>query len=223
MLLQIFGMFVFPQCLYMSYMLYIYMSIYIFIIYFMSYMWYQTRVRRKQTKRRSFQSMMFLLRRSGSSWFVQKFFSPPTLRPGQEWCYTQGHPSTTGNQTGKLSLKKNILNFKDLEQHPQMNFTIIFTIFRRIPFVGIYKTTCLGARQNRLSVGDLGVISAEICRKMLGSSGGLNMFQHMGVSKNNGTPKSSILIGFSIINHPFWGPTPIFGNIHISSHKLDEF
>ena len=36
----------------------------------------------------------------------------------------------------------------------------------------------------------------------------------MGVSKNNGTPKSSVLIGFSIINHPFWG-TPIFGNIHI--------
>ncbi len=33
----------------------------------------------------------------------------------------------------------------------------------------------------------------------------------MGVSKNNGTPKSSILVGFSIINHPFWG-TPIFGN-----------
>ena len=36
----------------------------------------------------------------------------------------------------------------------------------------------------------------------------------LGVSKNNGTPKSSILIGFSIINHPFWG-TPIFGNIHL--------
>ena len=35
----------------------------------------------------------------------------------------------------------------------------------------------------------------------------------MGVSLNGGTPKSSILIGFSIINHPFWG-TPIFGNIH---------
>ena len=27
-------------------------------------------------------------------------------------------------------------------------------------------------------------------------------------------PKSSILIGFSIINHPFWG-TPIFGNTHM--------
>ena len=31
----------------------------------------------------------------------------------------------------------------------------------------------------------------------------------IGVSKNNGTPESSILIGFSIINHPFWG-TPYF-------------
>ena len=37
---------------------------------------------------------------------------------------------------------------------------------------------------------------------------------YMGVSKNRGTPKSSILIGFSIINHPFWG-IPIFGNTHI--------
>ena len=34
---------------------------------------------------------------------------------------------------------------------------------------------------------------------------------NMDVSENRGTPKSSILIGFSIIDHPFWG-TPIFGN-----------
>ena len=33
----------------------------------------------------------------------------------------------------------------------------------------------------------------------------------MAVSENRGTPKSSILMGFSIINHPFWG-SPIFGN-----------
>ena len=38
---------------------------------------------------------------------------------------------------------------------------------------------------------------------------------YMGVSENSGTPKSSILIGFSIINHPFWGIS-IFGNIHIT-------
>ena len=35
--------------------------------------------------------------------------------------------------------------------------------------------------------------------------------EQLGVSENNGTPKSSILIGFSIINHPFWG-TSVFGN-----------
>ena len=39
--------------------------------------------------------------------------------------------------------------------------------------------------------------------------------------KNSGTPKSSILIGFSIINHPFWG-SPIFGNIHITSYVYDK-
>ena len=38
--------------------------------------------------------------------------------------------------------------------------------------------------------------------------------KHMGVSKNSGTPKSSILKWFSLINHPFWG-TLIFGNTHI--------
>ena len=36
------------------------------------------------------------------------------------------------------------------------------------------------------------------------------IYIYMGVSKNNGTPKSSILIGFFIINHPFWGVFPLF-------------
>ena len=39
-------------------------------------------------------------------------------------------------------------------------------------------------------------------------------FCYMDVSENSGTPISSILIGISIINRPFWG-TPIFGNIHM--------
>ena len=42
----------------------------------------------------------------------------------------------------------------------------------------------------------------------------LGRYTYMGVSKNSGTTKSSILIGFSIINHPFWD-TPIFGTPHI--------
>ena len=32
-----------------------------------------------------------------------------------------------------------------------------------------------------------------------------------GFLSHRGTPKSSILMGLSIVNHPFWG-TPIFGN-----------
>ena len=44
----------------------------------------------------------------------------------------------------------------------------------------------------------------------------VDVYKHMNVSENSGTPKSSILIGFSIINHPFWG-TPIFGKTHMVS------
>ena len=36
----------------------------------------------------------------------------------------------------------------------------------------------------------------------------------MGVSWNGGAPKSSTLMGFSLINHPCWG-TPIYGNLHM--------
>ena len=46
----------------------------------------------------------------------------------------------------------------------------------------------------------------------------------IGVSKNRGTPKSSILIGFSIINHPFGVPlfleTPIF---HLEQDPVVSF
>ena len=48
---------------------------------------------------------------------------------------------------------------------------------------------------------------------------------NVGVSKNRGTPKSSISIGISIINHPFWGPTLIFGNTNVTevqSHGLQN-
>ena len=46
----------------------------------------------------------------------------------------------------------------------------------------------------------------------------------MGVSKNSGTPKSSILIGFSVINHLFWGSlfleTPRFWGVDIFYKSL---
>ena len=39
--------------------------------------------------------------------------------------------------------------------------------------------------------------------------------RQVAVSNNRDTPKSSILIGFCIINHPFSG-TPIFGNTQVN-------
>ena len=44
---------------------------------------------------------------------------------------------------------------------------------------------------------------------------------HLDISKNRGTPKSSILIGSSIINHDFWG-TPILGNTHLELDFSDK-
>ena len=41
----------------------------------------------------------------------------------------------------------------------------------------------------------------------------------MDVCENSGTPKSSILIGFSITNHPFWG-IPIFGNTQMMQFAM---
>ena len=59
---------------------------------------------------------------------------------------------------------------------------------------------------------------------VMGNAGFLNSPSlydvYMDVSKNFGTPKSSILIGFgTIINHPFWGTT-IFGNTHIGTSLM---
>ena len=49
------------------------------------------------------------------------------------------------------------------------------------------------------------------------------MNRHMGVSKNMGKPpKSSILIGFSIINHPFWGFSPYFWK-HLYTDELGDW
>ena len=45
----------------------------------------------------------------------------------------------------------------------------------------------------------------------------------MGVSKNNGIPKSSILIGFSIIFTIHFGETPLFLETPISGNPLGGF
>ena len=45
----------------------------------------------------------------------------------------------------------------------------------------------------------------------------------MGVSKNRGTPKSSILIGFSIIFTIHFGDTTIFGNTRMVVSESNQY
>ena len=77
-----------------------------------------------------------------------------------------------------------------------------------------------------MNIGGMNIFSSEAAEaKTLTSQFDISMFPqqfYLDVSKNSGTPKSSILIGFSIINHPFWG-TPIFGNTHMFPVRLPTF
>ena len=65
----------------------------------------------------------------------------------------------------------------------------------------------------------------EVDSLMVLATSGDDLFHlFLGVSKNSGKPPQFIhlLIGFSIINHPFWG-TPIFGNTLLNPKNLDVF
>ena len=43
---------------------------------------------------------------------------------------------------------------------------------------------------------------------------------YAGFQSHGGTPKSSIIRGLSIINHPAIGGIPFLGNIHISNSRM---
>ena len=60
------------------------------------------------------------------------------------------------------------------------------------------------------------------CHEELSSNPNPGFLMYMGVSKNSDIPKSSIFIGFSIINHPFWGTT-ILGNPRIWDEILPSW
>ena len=59
------------------------------------------------------------------------------------------------------------------------------------------------------SLGDIFLWFHVKKRHIIDTQQDVGQISTLGVSENSGTPKSSILIGFSIINHPFWG-TPYF-------------
>ena len=79
---------------------------------------------------------------------------------------------------------------------------------------GIIKLPGLGERSNMMQI-YIYIYIGKFFRDFPSIVMFSGLVSYMGVLKNSVTQKSSILIGFSIINHPFWGPTPIFGSTHI--------
>ena len=75
------------------------------------------------------------------------------------------------------------------------------------------KTSCMPGTPNNHFFWDVWWNNHFLCnclessnwnKHFKGDVSGTRYMDHMGVSENGGTPKWSILIGFSIINHPFW-------------------
>ena len=54
----------------------------------------------------------------------------------------------------------------------------------------------------------IGIVNNHLARRVSLKIGNTCHFPHLEVSINRGTPKSSILLGFSRINQPFWGKPP---------------
>ena len=86
--------------------------------------------------------------------------------------------------------------------------------FRFLPYTIAYPRAC---KKGSAEAAKSQLHSRKKCGQLTSLSETLKRClkkDNMHVSKNRGTPKSSILMGFSVINHPFWG-TSIFGNIHM--------
>ena len=98
----------------------------------------------------------------------------------------------------------------DLKSHTECGLLIhptSDTVGERSPTLAIYSPRYWEGM--RINMG-------EWCENKRALQNPQKIMRYMDVSENSGTPKSSILTGFSTINHPFWG-TPIFGSTHIVS------
>ena len=78
--------------------------------------------------------------------------------------------------------------------------------FRKPPYLDQIRPSC----SSHMPCNVLTASSKALRRLKGGVLQGRFFFYSKCVSKNRDTPKSSILIGFSIINHPFWGKHPYF-------------
>ena len=111
-------------------------------------------------------------------------------------------------------LRKDLIEPYPILEHLLYGYTDTFpTEIQGDKFQGLVDLKFSGCQVPTESIATLPRREVHLGRR-IGGLEKVSQLKNMGVSENSGTPKSSILIVFSIIHHPFWG-TSIFGNTHI--------
>ena len=127
-------------------------------------------------------------------------------RMGSDWGYLKSNPPNHEMRFGAMSFPKNLpfLSIQKSELNPSQGDEL---------HICYHPTSTTCQVWNKSPIGKVFPAARELrCCFLVGGHEvkrfGLAFLprkQDMDVSKNRGTPKSSILIGFSIMNHPFWG------------------
>ena len=130
-----------------------------------------------------------------------KFNSSPLKNGGWKTILSYWVLVTLQWRTVKLLNFGRVCVYRPTEQHD------IYTIWRYLEQHESYMHPAVSSRHVQPLTGDT--------RELFVHTGSDWYFSTYGCFENRGTPKSSILIRFSILNLPCWG-TPIFGNIHIT-------
>ena len=124
--------------------------------------------------------------------------------------YLQGFIYPRWCRISAINSMKKVTPYKQFEVHP-----------RKITNVPFSKGPGLKRKPDHLPT----TVFHRTCEVSGGGGGGIHVklqdsISNMGVSKNRGTPKSSILIGFSIIFTIHFGVPPIFGLTPIFSFSV---
>ena len=96
--------------------------------------------------------------------------------------------------------------FRDCTRNDHLDVSVLGNMY-------LYKELKIHTHEQRR-------VDVDMCKKDLLDP--FRIMSNMDVSENRGTPKSSILIGLSIVNHQFWG-TPIFGNTHMGDRNKQHW
>ena len=120
------------------------------------------------------------------------------------WCLAKTTPPKTNMTIENTNHFKVYLLLKMVIFHCHAGFSWVFPGDEK--FLTLFKNTGRNEGHGSVTWPLLKIGHQQNCQVR----GGFKM----DVSENSGISKSSILMGLSIINHPFWGTTT-FGNIHM--------